>query len=345
MDYQGKATLSWRIADEDAAFGTTRPPSPPVSVLPQAFHPLCNTPATRVCPSRRGERIGRTVRGCPQHMSKEDHGPAKTGGYRSGYMDGPAGPDRGRARAFRPDRRESLRPLRGRGRHAPGGVRPAPNGPRDLAAQGLSGPGSRWCAAGPGPAFCRSCPAARRGFSTMRSRGSSARCRARGVFRRVFPHHLLRRRPRLRFRRLPPMPRFAPGARVLAAGPVATLDPARAPFERRFRSRPAPAFPGSRLGFGPAGLATAGRALVLYDPTEIAPAAHAALHTGPNVTRLGLPHAGRDFSRILQEAEASIPVLRLLDARRGQPPPRCARHSRTPAAGTPARWCGGRARR
>jgi len=112
--------------------------------------------------------------------------------------------------------------------------------------------------------------------------------------------------------------RFAPGARVLAAGPVATLDPARAPFERRFRSARRLPFPGP-LGFGPAGLATAERALVLYDPTEIAPAAHAALHAGPNVTRLGLPHAGRDFSRILQEAEASIPVLRLLERDEASP--------------------------
>jgi hypothetical protein len=106
--------------------------------------------------------------------------------------------------------------------------------------------------------------------------------------------------------------RFAPGARVLAAGPVATLDPARAPFERRFRSARRLPFPGP-MGFGPAGIATADRALILSDPTEFAAAAQAALYRGRNVTRVALPYAGRDFSRILQEAEASIPVLRLLE--------------------------------
>jgi hypothetical protein len=106
--------------------------------------------------------------------------------------------------------------------------------------------------------------------------------------------------------------RFAPGARILAAGPVATLDPTRAPFERRYRSARRLPFPGP-MGFGPAGIATAEQALILHDPTEVAPAAHAALYAGRNVTRVALPYAGRDFSRILQEAEASIPVLRLLE--------------------------------
>lgn len=106
--------------------------------------------------------------------------------------------------------------------------------------------------------------------------------------------------------------RFAPGARVLAAGPVATLDPARAPFERRHRASRRLPITGP-LAFAPDGIARAEQALILYDPTEIAPAAHAALFTGRNVTRVGLPYAGRDLSRILQESEASIPVLRLLE--------------------------------
>jgi hypothetical protein len=116
--------------------------------------------------------------------------------------------------------------------------------------------------------------------------------------------------------------RFAPGALVLSAGPVATLDPARAPFERRFRSARRLPFTGP-MGFGPAGIAAAGHALILHDPTEIAPAAHGALYSGANVTRVGLPHAGRDFSRILQEGEAAMPVLRLLE--RGEATPEAVR--------------------
>jgi hypothetical protein len=112
--------------------------------------------------------------------------------------------------------------------------------------------------------------------------------------------------------------RFAPGARVLSAGPVATLDPAGAPFERRFRSARRLPF-GGPMGNGPQGIATAAQTLILYDPTEVAPAAHAALYSGPNVTRVALPHAGRDFSRILQEAEAAVPVLRLLERDEASP--------------------------
>jgi hypothetical protein len=79
----------------------------------------------------------------------------------------------------------------------------------------------------------------------------------RGLFSTDTAGDLLRRRPRLRLRGLH-LARFAPGARALAAGPVATLDPARAPFERRFRSARRLPFPGP-MGFGPAGIATADR--------------------------------------------------------------------------------------
>lgn len=106
--------------------------------------------------------------------------------------------------------------------------------------------------------------------------------------------------------------RFAPGASVLAAGPIATLDPSRAPFERRFRSARRLPLTGP-LGYGPGGLAKADQAFVLYDPTDIAAAAHGALYTGPQVTRVALPYAGRDFPRILHEAEACIPILRLIE--------------------------------
>jgi hypothetical protein len=102
-----------------------------------------------------------------------------------------------------------------------------------------------------------------------------------------------------------------PGARVLAANPVATLTHAEVPFERRFREARRLDFSGP-LGHAPRALRSASGAVILYDPAETADAAQAALFCGDNVTRLGLPHAGRDFGRILHDEEASVPVLRLL---------------------------------
>lgn len=104
---------------------------------------------------------------------------------------------------------------------------------------------------------------------------------------------------------------LVPGARVLAAGPVATLAAEDAPFERRFRSARRLEF-GGAFGHGARALAGAAIATVLYDPTDAAEAAQAALFSGPNVIRIGLPHAGPDLPRILREGKASVPLLRLL---------------------------------
>jgi hypothetical protein len=106
--------------------------------------------------------------------------------------------------------------------------------------------------------------------------------------------------------------RFAPGARVLAAGPVATLDPARAPFERRFRSARRLPFPGP-MGFGPAGIATADRALILHDPTEFAPAAHAALYPGRTSRASACPMRAATSPASCRRRRPAIPVLRLLE--------------------------------
>jgi hypothetical protein len=111
--------------------------------------------------------------------------------------------------------------------------------------------------------------------------------------------------------------RFAPGARVLAAGPVATLDPAARPVRAAFRSARRLPFPG-RWALGPRA-SPRPRALILYDPTEFAPPRRPRFIPGRNVTRVALPYAGRDFSRILQEAEAAVPVLRLLERDEASP--------------------------
>jgi hypothetical protein len=105
--------------------------------------------------------------------------------------------------------------------------------------------------------------------------------------------------------------RFAPGARVLAAAPVATLDPTEAPFERRFRAARRLEFRGP-LGHGARALEAAGPSVVLYDPVDMAEAAQAALYASPNVLRVGLPFAGRDFDAILREGGGLAPLLDLL---------------------------------
>jgi hypothetical protein len=115
-----------------------------------------------------------------------------------------------------------------------------------------------------------------------------------------------------------------PGARVLAASPVATLNHEDVPFERRFRAARRLDFTGP-LGHAPRALEKAEHALVLYDPTETADAAQAALFDGENTTRVGLPYAGRDFGRILHGEEACVPLLRMLG--RGRASPARVRHA------------------
>ncbi|MDG4650038.1 phosphoadenosine phosphosulfate reductase [Roseibacterium sp. SDUM158017] len=109
-----------------------------------------------------------------------------------------------------------------------------------------------------------------------------------------------------------------PGARVLAASPVATLNHADVPFERRFRAARRLDFTGPS-GNAPLALRSASDALVLYDPAETADAAQAALFNGANTTRVGLPHAGRDFEAILHGEEAAVPLLRMLSRGRCDP--------------------------
>lgn len=109
-----------------------------------------------------------------------------------------------------------------------------------------------------------------------------------------------------------------PGAKVLAANPVATLRHEDVPFERRFRAARRLDFSGA-FGHAPWALETASEAVILYDPTETADAAHAALFDGANTTRVGLPYAGRGLAEILHGEEACVPLLRDLARGRADP--------------------------
>ena len=83
----------------------------------------------------------------------------------------------------------------------------------------------------------------------------------------------------------------APGARVLALQPQATLDPRVAEWDERFIRQRRLDFT-SRYGYAPDMIDAAQEAFVTYDPEELEDAMHAALFTRPNVHKLRLRHAG-----------------------------------------------------
>lgn len=83
----------------------------------------------------------------------------------------------------------------------------------------------------------------------------------------------------------------APGARVLALNPQATLDPRVTEWDPRFVHMRRADFT-SRYGYAPEMLDAAARATVIYDPREPLDAMHAALFARPGVTRLRMPSMG-----------------------------------------------------
>ena len=97
----------------------------------------------------------------------------------------------------------------------------------------------------------------------------------------------------------------APEARVLAIRPQATLNPARAGWDRRFLGQRAKDFT-SRFGYAPDMLETAIRAWIIHDPLVPEDAAHATLFAAPNTTLLRTPHLGRT-------PERELAAMRLLD--------------------------------
>lgn len=83
----------------------------------------------------------------------------------------------------------------------------------------------------------------------------------------------------------------APGARVLALQPQATLDPRVAEWDERYKRQRRLDFT-TRYGYAPDMIDGAEQAFIIYDPEEIEDAMHAALFTRPNVTKLRLRYAG-----------------------------------------------------
>jgi len=92
----------------------------------------------------------------------------------------------------------------------------------------------------------------------------------------------------------------APGAEVLALAPQATLEPARAGWDRRFLAHRRLSFT-DRYGYAPAMTEGAGRVFVAYDPLVAEDAMHAALFTGRHVGHLRLAGAGAAPEAMLAE--------------------------------------------
>lgn len=83
----------------------------------------------------------------------------------------------------------------------------------------------------------------------------------------------------------------APGARILALQPQATLDPRVTGWDPRFTEHRKLCFT-DRYGYAPDMIEAASRAYIVYDPCENLDAMHATLFAGQNVTRLRMPNMG-----------------------------------------------------
>lgn len=90
----------------------------------------------------------------------------------------------------------------------------------------------------------------------------------------------------------------APGAKVVALRPQATLDPRIANWDNRYKHMRRVDF-SHRYGYAPDMIDAADTAFVFFDPEEPLDAMHAALFTKPNVTKLRMRHMGSMLERHL----------------------------------------------
>lgn len=125
----------------------------------------------------------------------------------------------------------------------------------------------------------------------------------------------------------------APGSRVLALRPQATLDPTVAGWDRRYVPERRRDFT-SRFGYAPAMSEAAERAYVVYDPGQSYDAMHAALFGAPNATLLRCNFGGRRIEVSFDQMGITTPLIlaamdgtlapvsfaRLWRARRDSPP-------------------------
>ena len=91
----------------------------------------------------------------------------------------------------------------------------------------------------------------------------------------------------------------APGCRVLAIRPQATLDPQIAGFDQRFRRQRIKDF-SSRYGYAPDMIDAAEHVYIVFDPSQVMDSVHAALFTKPNMTALRCNGFGHKLVRGLE---------------------------------------------
>jgi hypothetical protein len=106
----------------------------------------------------------------------------------------------------------------------------------------------------------------------------------------------------------------APGCRVLALRPQATLDPGIAGFDQRYRDQRIKDF-SSRYGYAPDMIDAAQRAYIAFDPNQMMDSVHAALFTKPNMTPLRCHGLGARLARALDGIE--ILDVMVIDAMEG----------------------------
>lgn len=104
----------------------------------------------------------------------------------------------------------------------------------------------------------------------------------------------------------------APGARVVAIQPQATLDPRVTEWDDRFVEMRRTSFT-NRYGYAPDMLDAAKQAFVFYDPYEQLDAMHAALFNRKNVCRIRLPNMGDAVQTRFIEMDILATVLKLVE--------------------------------
>lgn len=105
----------------------------------------------------------------------------------------------------------------------------------------------------------------------------------------------------------------APGARVLAIQPQATLDPRLTEWDPRFRRQRRLNFT-TRYGYAPDMLDAADRAVVLYDPELREDAMHAALFARQNVMTFRMRFMGARLDRGLLRTKILLRIIAQLSA-------------------------------
>ncbi|SLN22777.1 hypothetical protein PSA7680_00920 [Pseudoruegeria aquimaris] len=100
----------------------------------------------------------------------------------------------------------------------------------------------------------------------------------------------------------------APGARVIAVQPQATLDPGVTAWDTRHRAQRRLSFC-DRYGYAPEMVDAAEKAFILHDPAQPFDAMHAALFTRPHVRQIRCRHLGPDVQDSLLAMDVLKPLI------------------------------------